>query len=22
VMAAMGGLCGFLYWRFKHAGWL
>jgi magnesium transporter len=22
VMAAMGGLCSFLYWRFKHAGWL
>ena len=22
VMGGMLGLCGFLYWRFKHAGWL
>jgi magnesium transporter len=22
VMATMGSLCGFLYWRFKKAGWL
>jgi len=22
VMTGMGTMCGFLYWRFKHAGWL
>jgi magnesium transporter len=22
AMAGMGSVCGFLYWRFKHAGWL
>jgi len=22
AMGGMGGLCGALYWRFKHAGWL
>lgn len=22
VMAGMGGVCGFLYWRFRRAGWL
>jgi magnesium transporter len=22
VMATMAGICGFLYWRFKHAEWL